>query len=379
MQEWAPQAMLFGLAIDLALVGMVQMRLWKDNYRAQLLALIVLLGMGAVAGLIWSDLSSAKAEVLLVAYEALLPAIIFLQFARFLPRLELQWAFMPISAVMMIVAFNQGWGFQSSQMLYYETVILIVQVALVLGWSIKGAFTEEELIFILAALALLLVFGPGYGLLWSNFEINKALFAIIGSAAGVFIVVGRLRSSFLHFIFPRDEGRRKTPKIKRGELPEGILIVSKQGYNSAWKTFELDIKAGRNGIWISMDPASHLLKKKGTLRTKVPGLLTAQLTHSLFVENAMDPMKLETIKRSFLEFLKMNGDGIIFVKDLHYLVSNTDIWETIELLKFLRERIPSKSYTILLGSDLIGDWELEYLKKAGAKDWTRDLNSPVRQ
>ena len=370
MQEWAPQAMLFGLAIDLAILGTVHLRLWKDLYKMQLLSLVILLGMGAVSGLIWSDIFSPRAEKLLVVYEALVPAFIFLQLARFMPRPYLQWALLPVSIMVAAVALFNGWGFQSSQLMYYEIVILVAQMALVLAWSAKGTFAEEELLFILGALTLLLVLGPGYGLMWPGLEVNHALFAIIGSAAGGLIVIGRMRSSFLHFIVPTNKDRGNITKAKRGCLPEGILIVPKQRYDEAAKAFDQEIRTGRTGLWISMEPVSHVLgHRRGMPKTAARGLYAAQLTHSTFVENALEPINVGAIERSLSEFLKMTGDGMIFIRDLHYLVSNTDIWEITELLKSIRNKSPNKKMTVVLGTDLIDGWELAHLKKAGAKDW----------
>jgi len=370
MQDWAPQAMLFGLAIDLALIGTLHLRLWKDNYRFQLLSLVVLLILGAVGGLIWSDLYSPKAEKLLVVYEAVLPAFLFAQLARFMPTKYLQWVLIPVSAVVVVVAFINGWGFQSSQMFYYELIILIFQIVLVCILSVRSTFTEQEPLFILGALALLLVFGPGYGLLWSKLEINTGIFAIVGSAAGALIVVGRLRSSFLHFNIPMNQDRKRLSQASSWSVPRGIQIVPKERYDEVRRAFEHDVKAGRVGLWISMDPASYGIgHKKGVSRATGGSLLTAQLTHSSFVDNALDPMRVESIKRSLSEFLKMTGNGMVFIKDLHYIVSNSDIWQTTELLKFLREKSTSDGWSILVGADLLDSWELENLRKAQFQDW----------
>ena len=375
MQDWAPQAMLFGLAIDLALLGTVHLRLWKDRYKLQLLSLTVILGLGALLGLIWSDLSSPKAEMALVVYEALLPFFIFLQLARFLQRTWFQYLLLPVGLVVAFVALSQGWGFQSTPMLTYEVVILLVQVCLVIAWSLKGIFLEEELLFILGAQALLLVLGPGYGFMWPGLGINSACFAIAGAVAGGLIVLGRTRSSYLHFIVPGSLGPKM--KSKKGDtiVPAGMLLVPRNLSDEVKKAFEKDLKIGRIGLWISMEPVSQVLGKKRTVAS-FGTMLAAQLTHSSFVENSLDPMDTGAIKRSLAEYLKMTGNGMIFIQDMHYLVSNTDIWEITELLKFLKDKAPSKRTSILIGSDLLDNWEMSYLRKAGAKDWPESISSP---
>ena len=103
-------------------------------------------------------------------------------------------------------------------------------------------------------------------------------------------------------------------------------------------------------------------------RSSTPGLLAAQLTHATFVENALEPTDIGPIKRSLAEFLKMTADGMVFMRDMHYLVSNTDIWNMTELLRFLREKGPSSRTTLLVGTDLLDEWEVAHLKKAGAVD-----------
>jgi len=370
MQEWAPQAMLFGLALDLALLGTVYLRLWKDIYKAQLLSFVLLLGSGALAGLIWSDMSSPKAEMFLVVYEAMIPAVLFLQLARFMPRGYFQWALLPVSSVVAIVALYEGWGFQSSEMLAYEAIAFAAQIVLVLAWSAKGTFTEEELHFNLVAQAFLLVLGPGYRLLWPGLELSGAIFAIAGAMAGGLIVVGRMRSAFLHFLVPGAQDRRKTTNAKHGTLPAGIVIVPKEKYDEARTAFEKDIDAGRIGLWISMDPVSHIFgHKKGPTINRGRGLLAAQLTHSSFVDTALEPTNIDALNRSLSEFLKMTGDGMVFIRDFHYLVSNTDIWRMTDLLRSLRDKGPSKRITMLIGADLIDGWEIEHLRKAGVRDW----------
>jgi hypothetical protein len=216
----------------------------------------------------------------------------------------------------------------------------------------------------------LLVLGPGYGLLWPDLEVNKALFAIFGSTASGLIVVGRMRASFLHFIVSIPKDQIKNTKAKRGLLHEGIFFVPKQRYDEAWRSFEHDLKTGRIGLFISMEPVSHVLGyKRGMPKTGSHGLYAAQLTHTSFVENAMEPANIGAIERSLSEFLKMTNDGMIFIRDLHYLVSNTDIWEITELLKSINKKNPSRRMTVILGSDLIDDWELAHLKKAGVRVW----------
>jgi len=364
--------MLFGLALDLALLGTIQLRLWKDFYRPQLLALALLLGAGALLGFVWSDMFSATAERALVVYEALLPFAIFLQLARFLPRPWLQWAPLPVAAVVACAALALGWGFQSTPMLAYEAVFLIAQLVMVLAWSVKGTFSEEELLFVIAAQALLLVLGPGYGVLWPKLGMSDSLLAIAGAAAGALIIVGRMRSSFLHFVSPGAIVRKRPSKQKGGALPAGIILVPLGKYDNAKGQFKEDVKAGRTGLWISTEPVSHVLghrKGDSVHRSKTPGLLAAQLTHATFVENALEPTDIGTIKRSLAEFLKMTGDGMVFVRDMHYLVSNTDIWNMTELLRFLREKVPSARTSILVGTDLLDEWEVAHLRKAGAADW----------
>jgi len=373
MHDWAPQAMLFGLAIDLALLGTIHLRLWKDFYKHQLLALALLLGTGALLGFVWSDMYSPKAERLLVVYEALLPFAIFLQLARFMPRPWLQWAPMPVAAVVACVALALGWDFQSTPMLAYEAVFLIAQLVMVLAWSVKGTFSEEELLFVISAQALLLVLGPGYAVLWPKLGMSDSLFAIAGAAAGALIVVGRMRSSFLHFVTPGTILRKRPLSWKGGALPAGIILVPHDKYEHAKGLFQEEVLAGRAGLWISTEPVSHVLghrKGDSIRRPNAPGLLAAQLTHVTFVENALEPMDVGTIKRSLAEFLKMTGDGMVFVRDMHYLVSNTDIWNMTELLKFLREKVPSSRTTLLVGTDLLDEWEVAHLKKAGAVDLT---------
>jgi hypothetical protein len=368
MQEWAPQAMLFGLAMDLALLGTIHLRLWKDRYKGQLIALASMLSLGAVGGLIWSDINSSKAEMLLVVYEVLLPAVLFMQLARFLPNKHYQWALLPISAMMMIYALISGWGFQSTQMLYYDLIILVVLSVVVLALFVRSAYSEQELPFILGGLVLILILGPGYGFLWSNLDINKAIFAIVGSTSGALIVLGRLKSSFVHFNIPSVQARKGKVKTKNVSIPGGIFVVPHERYPEAKTAFEEDIISGRAGLWISMDPISNKLgPKKGM--SGYGGLISAQLTHSTFVEDALDPMKTDSIRRSLSEYLKMTGNGMIFIKDLHYMISNTDIWEVVELLKYLREKSASKDWTILLGSELIDEWELENMEKAGIGAW----------
>ena len=375
MQEWAPQAMLFGLAIDLALLGTVHLQIWRDRYKPQLLSLTVLLGLGALLGLLWSDMSSPKAEKLLVVYEALLPAFVFLQLARFLQRPWFQYIPLIVALIVAGLALSQGWGFLSTPLLYYEVVIILAQLGLVIAWSFNGTFLEEELIFVLAAQALLLVMGPGYGLLWPGLGLNSALFALVGAIAGGLIVIGRTRSSYLHFIVPS----RKGPENKVGKksfcVPTGMFIVPKESYEDMKKVFNNDLKAGRTSLWISIEPVSHVLGK-GIKDPRSGALQAAQLTHSTFVENSLDPMDIGALKRSLAEFLKMSDNGMVYIKDLHYLVSNTDIWEITELLKFLVDKVPSKKTSIILGSDLLDSWEISSIKKTGAKDWPQIVSNP---
>ena len=71
--DFTPQAMLFGIAIDLALLGLVTMRARRGSDYPLLLGLVLVLGFGAVCGFAQVALYSVKAKPLLVVYELVLP------------------------------------------------------------------------------------------------------------------------------------------------------------------------------------------------------------------------------------------------------------------------------------------------------------------
>lgn len=363
--EYAPQAMLFGIAIDLALLGLVYLRMWRDYYRTNLLIMIVVLGLGAVLGFASSAYWSRKAEALLLVYELLLPFVFWLQLARFLPRAVLQWVPLPLVGAVGALAWVQGWGFQSGPLLVYELASLLTMLVLVFAWSMKGSFSEGEPVFLLSALVVLVVMGPAYAFVWPDMGLHSTAFAIVGGIAASVVAVGKMRSSFLHLDVPSVAG--KVADVDGAVLGPGLFIVPPGRMGSVKDSFMKDIRLGRYGLWVSKDPVARVkgqVKGRGMEGT----MFVAQLTHADFVENALDPSDSGKVQRSLAEFLKRTGNGIILVSDGHYLVSNTDVWEVAEVMGHLARKVAPKGSTILFGSDLLADHELDHLRKMGMKD-----------
>jgi hypothetical protein len=362
-----PQMMLFGIAIDLALLSIILMRERKGTEFPYLLAMVLVLGMGAICGFLQVDIYSVKVRPLLVVYELLLPAVFWVQLVRLSHGKDSIWVPVPVVAVVGGLAFMSGWEFQCFELLVYELVFLLVITVIVSVRTLTGPFAEGEGFYLLAGLAVLLVMGPGYGLVWTDIGFHYKTFAIVGGGAGALVLAGKVMNPFLQF-------RIRASGPVEGSLRSGIHMVPPELMNEAMKAFMRDVKGGRNGLYISMEPVAKVLGRwgqKGEGATpERPNLFAAQLTHSLFLENSLDPSNSDILGRTLAEFFKRSNGGAVMVRDGHYLVSNTDVWELTEVLGFLEDRM-GEDGTLLIGTELLDDWETSHLEKTGVGTLTR--------
>jgi len=357
--DFTPQAMLFGIAIDLALLSIIYMQVRRGSDFPHLLSLVLVLGMGAICGFLQADLFSVKVRPLLVVYELLLPVVFWLQLVRLSNGKHMTWVPIPVLAIVGGLAFMNGWEFQSFELLVYELVFLLVLVVMVAAWTMTGTFMEGEGMYLLAGVALLLVMGPGYGLMWNDIGFHYSFFAIVAGGAGAIVVAGKVMNPFLHFQIPMAD-------LEKGSLKTGIHMVPPELMNRTTKVLLKDVRMGGNGLYISMELVPKVLDMWGKgskgLDPDRPNLFAAQLTHSMFSEHALDPSDSDIFRRTLAEFFKRSKGGTVMVRDGHYMVSNTDIWELAEVLKFLRDRM-TKDSTLLIGTDLLADWEVAHLEK----------------
>jgi hypothetical protein len=364
VSDFTPQAMLFGIAIDLALLGLVTMRARRGSDYPLLLGLVLVLGFGAVCGFAQVALYSVKVRPLLVVYELVLPYAFWIWLSRLLYARNLHWAPLPFVIIVGVLAWQGGWGFQSPELLTYELVFLLLMMVAAVTWSLKGVYLEGEGLYLIGALALLLVMGPAYGLIWGDLEVHFMVFALVGAIAGGAVVAGKMMNPVLNFPITKVAG-----EDTHGEwdLGPGIFIVPPESMRKVQRSFENDVRRGRFGLWISTDPVAKVLGSSVAQDRDDANKFAARLTHTTFSEYALDPSDADTFRRTLAEFFRRTRDGVVLIKDGHYLMSNTDVWEVAEVLDFLKAKIGKKGATLLLEGDLLGSWERKHLESIGVK------------
>lgn len=362
------QIMLLSIILNIILLCFILLILFRDHDLPTYLFTIFLLGFGTMLGYLAAELYSVKAKALLLIYELLLPLAFWSHLTKFIHIDKVKWVPVPMMVIAGLIAYMYQYEFHSQAMLVYELVFLLGQVMVIAYLIYNDPFLCDEKLYLLASLITLLVYGPAYGLLWGELGVNTKFFSIVASFALTILLVGK--------------GRNPTLDLAIGKVPEGVEQGSKRKFRPGQYLFDPDerkrilssflddVVSGRNGLLMSMSPVPMVMVKLKKMNKDIgsANLSIAHLTHAPFSENALDPNDTRVFIRSVTEFIKRSKGGLILIQDLHYLVSNTNIWEVCEAIRYLQEIGSDLQYTLLLDKDLLADWEVDHLRKVKVKD-----------
>jgi hypothetical protein len=358
--SFVTQITLVSLLIDLALLAVIHTRMSGSNLKLVLGITILVFAFGAFAGYMFFTFGGIAWELLLGFYIILWPPVV-LGMVMVSMGLKGRWIPMIILVVGVGTWLAMSWEFQSAPMKVYELALGLLILVILCYRYLTRSVLGGEYIYMISAVALIIVMGPVYHTMSGSLEVELNLFTLGASVAGILMCFG-----FLHFkpllVEPVHEVLVGKRIGKATHLEPGIHMYARDQSGEIERLFNAELAKGRYGLWVSMDHPSVIRSRLGVESTPV-----VHLTHSTYGDLYVNPSDTALIARTLEEFARRGEGCVMVIEHPHYMVSNSRIWPVLEGLEHLFDVIQKTGGLLILGNDLLTKKEIGYLTEIGVK------------
>ncbi|MCK5547712.1 MAG: DUF835 domain-containing protein [Thermoplasmata archaeon] len=148
----------------------------------------------------------------------------------------------------------------------------------------------------------------------------------------------------------------ETPKIREGHCYLVKGATQKEGY----ELFAEQIVNGTKGLCFTREYPDKVVEKYG-----LKGVPIYWLCHSLGRQR-INPKRLGLLVREILTFMQQNGDGVILLDGLEYLITNNDFERVMKTIHSIIEIVVQRSSILILpvNPDALNRRELALLERS---------------